>query len=301
MKPKLYAAIDIGTNAARLMIGKVAEENGNDLVQPIQLVRSPIRLGEDVFDKGEITNEKLKKFIYTLRSFKLLAKAYGVSSIKACATSAMREASNRDYVLETVYNKTKLTIEVIDGDREADLIFNSFNMSFFDDSKPHLFIDVGGGSTELTIFGKNDIRYSESFQIGTIRILKNKVNENIWDDIETWIKTCLDTEKQYTAIGSGGNINKISQLSRKRYLEPITLSELKNTVEYLNTTTYEYRIDHLRMNPDRADVIIPAGEIYVNIMELAGIKNILVPKMGVTDGMILEQYFLDKSKRIKRK
>ncbi|MEZ4906153.1 MAG: hypothetical protein R2771_00515 [Saprospiraceae bacterium] len=248
MRPKLYAAIDIGTNAARLMIGKVVEEDGGDFVQQIQLVRSPIRLGEDVFDKGEISNLKLKNFIYTLRSFKLLAKAYGVSSIKACATSAMREASNKQFVLDTIYQKTKLKIEVIDGEREADLIFKSFNMSFFDDTRPHLFIDVGGGSTELTIFGKNDMRYSQSFQIGTIRKLKNKVDENIWNDISDWINTYLDTDKNYTGIGSGGNINKISQVARKRYLEPITIEELKNTYDYLNSTTFEYRVDHLRMN-----------------------------------------------------
>lgn len=286
----LYAAIDIGTNAGRLMIGKVIIDNGNETVQQIQLVRAPLRLGEDVFESGKISNEKLKKFIYTLKSFKLLAKAYGINEIAGVATSAMREASNRESILKKIYEKTKLNIEVIDGDREAELIFKSFNINELNSVLPILFIDVGGGSTELTIFNEQVGKISKSFSIGTIRSLKNKVDNKVWDQIDSWLLKNSISSQEITAIGTGGNINKISQLARKRYLEPINIGELSETYDYLNAMTISERIENLRMNPDRADVIIPATEIYIRIMKMAQIENIIVPKMGLTEGLILEQY-----------
>lgn len=286
----LYAAIDIGTNAGRLMIGKVIIDNGNETVQQIQLVRAPLRLGEDVFESGKISNEKLKKFIYTLKSFKLLAKAYGINEIAGVATSAMREASNRESILKKIYEKTKLNIEVIDGDREAELIFKSFNINELNSVLPILFIDVGGGSTELTIFNDQIGKISKSFSIGTIRSLKNKVDNKVWDQIDNWLLKNRISSQEITAIGTGGNINKISQLARKRYLEPINIVELSETYDYLNGMTLSERIENLRMNPDRADVIIPATEIYIRIMKMAQIANIIVPKMGLTEGLILEQY-----------
>lgn len=287
----LYAAIDIGTNAGRLMIGKVIIDNGNETVQQIQLVRAPLRLGEDVFESGKISNEKLKKFIYTLKSFKLLAKAYGINEIAGVATSAMREASNRDNVLKIIHKKTKLQIEVIDGDREAELIFKSFNINELNSVLPILFIDVGGGSTELTIFNGQVGKISKSFSIGTIRSLKNKVDNKVWDQIDNWLFKNRISGQEITAIGTGGNINKISQLARKRYLEPISIGELSETYDFLSAMTITERIENLRMNPDRADVIIPATEIYIRIMNKAQIENIIVPKMGLTEGLILEQYF----------
>lgn len=286
----LYAAIDIGTNAGRLMIGKVIIDNGNETVQQIQLVRAPLRLGEDVFESGKISNEKLKKFIYTLKSFKLLARAYGINEIAGVATSAMREASNRESILKKIYEKTKLNIEIIDGDREAELIFKSFNINELNSVLPILFIDVGGGSTELTIFNEQVGKISKSFSIGTIRSLKNKVDNKVWDQIDSWLLKNSISSQEITAIGTGGNINKISQLARKRYLEPINIGELSETYDYLNGMTISERIENLRMNPDRADVIIPATEIYIRIMKMAQIANIIVPKMGLTEGLILEQY-----------
>lgn len=287
----LYAAIDIGTNAGRLMIGKVIIDNGNETVQQIQLVRAPLRLGEDVFESGKISNEKLKKFIYTLKSFKLLAKAYGINEIAGVATSAMREASNKENVLKIIHEKTKLQIEVIDGDREAELIFKSFNINELNSVLPILFIDVGGGSTELTIFNGQVGKISKSFSIGTIRSLKNKVDNKVWDQIDNWLLKNRISGQEITAIGTGGNINKISQLARKRYLEPISIGELSETYDFLSAMTITERIENLRMNPDRADVIIPATEIYIRIMNKAQIENIIVPKMGLTEGLILEQYF----------
>lgn len=296
MKKKYYAAIDIGTNAGRMLIGYVVSKDGHDVVKQIQLVRVPLRLGEDVFVKGIISKKKLKKFVLSLKGFRFLALAYGIDEIKAYATSAMREAENRDCVIKRIKTKSKINLEVIDGNREASLIFSSFNISGLVEDKPFLLIDVGGGSTELTVFDKGEKKKSKSFKIGTLRLLKNKVNINIWDEIEDWIVTNIKDCKQMSAIGTGGNINKISQLARKRYLEPMSLKEIKETYAYLKSFSLQERIDTLRLKPDRADVIIPASKIYIKIMNIAKIKDIFVPKMGLADGMILEQYYLDKGK-----
>ena len=290
---KYYAAIDIGTNAGRMLIGYVVSRDGHEVVKHIQLVRVPLRLGEDVFVNGRISKVKIKKFIYSLKGFRLLAKAYDIDNIQAYATSAMREAENKDYIVEKIREKTKIDLEIIDGNREAELIFKSFNISGLIQERPFLLIDVGGGSTELTVFSNGEKKKSKSFKIGTLRLLKNKVNKNIWNDIEKWIDENIKGCGQMSAIGTGGNINKISQLARKRYLEPILLTEIEDTYNYLNKFSLQERVDKLRLKPDRADVIIPASQIYINIMSIAGIKEIFVPKMGLSDGMILEQYEKD--------
>lgn len=294
MKQKHYAAIDIGTNAGRMLIGYVVSRDGHDIVKHIQLVRVPLRLGEDVFSNGFIGKAKLKKFVLSLKGFKFLAKAYGINDIKAYATSAMREAKNRDLVIERIRDKAKINLELIDGNREAELIFKSFNISGLIQSKPFLLIDVGGGSTELTVFADGEKKKSKSFKIGTIRLLKNKVDDSIWTDISNWLILNIKNCGEMSAIGTGGNINKISQLARKRYLEPIQLDEIKETYGYLKSFSLQDRINTLRLKPDRADVIIPASEIYIRIMEMASVKDIFVPKMGLSDGMILEQYYNDK-------
>ncbi len=289
MKRKYYGAIDIGTNAGRMLIGYVVNDNGHKIVKQVQLVRVPLRLGEDVFDTGYISEEKLKRFILTLKAFKFLAKAYHINKIMACATSAMREAINSQYVISRIFEKTKIKLEVIDGEREAELIFKSFNIEGFMEGNPFLFIDVGGGSTELTLFSNGKKQNSKSFKIGTLRMLKNKIKESVWDEITDWINKNVIKCNGIAAIGTGGNINKISQLARKRYLEPVTLIEIEETLKYLKSFSLQERINDLRMKPDRADVIVPATEIYINIMKMAGITEIYVPKMGLTDGMILEQ------------
>ena len=290
---KYYAAIDIGTNAGRMLIGYVVSRDGHEVVKHIQLVRVPLRLGEDVFVNGRISKVKIKKFIYSLKGFRLLAKAYDIEDIQAYATSAMREAENKDYVVDKIKEKAKINLEIIDGNREAELIFKSFNISGLIQERPFLLIDVGGGSTELTVFANGEKKKSKSFKIGTLRLLKNKVNKNIWEDIENWIDLNIKNCGQMSAIGTGGNINKISQLARKRYLEPILLTEIEETYKYLKKFSLQERVDKLRLKPDRADVIIPASQIYLNIMKIANVKEIFVPKMGLSDGMILEQYEKD--------
>lgn len=293
MKQKYYAAIDIGTNAGRMLIGYVVSNDGHDVVKHIEMVRVPLRLGEDVFDTGAISEAKLKRFVLSMKGFRFLAKAYKIKYLKAFATSAMREAVNKNYVIDKIKQKAKIDLETIDGKREAELIFLSFNISGLMDANPFLFIDVGGGSTELTIFSNGEKKNSKSFKIGTLRILKNKVPQNSWKEMEKWIETNIKDCEGLSAIGTGGNINKISQVARKRYLEPITIQEIDDTYEYLKSFTVQQRIDELRLKPDRADVIIPASEIYLRIMKMAGIDKIFVPKMGLTDGMILEQYYQD--------
>ncbi len=289
MNNKLYAAIDIGTNAGRMLIGKVINDNGYYTVKQIQLVRVPLRLGEDVFDTGAISDSKIKQFILTMKSFKFLAKAYGIKSIVAYSTSAMREANNAKIVIEKIKKKTKINLKVIDGEREAELIFKSFNINGFMGQKPFLFIDVGGGSTELTVYSNGKKRNSASFKIGTLRMLKNKVKSDVWKNIETWIEKNVLVCPEISAIGTGGNINKISQIARKRYLEPISVSEIQESYNYIKAFSLQERIDKLRLKPDRADVIVPAAEIYLKILKLSGINEIYVPKMGLTDGIILEQ------------
>ena len=295
MKQKYYAAIDIGTNAGRMLIGYVVSIDGHDVVKHIQLVRVPLRLGEDVFGTGVISEAKLKRFVLSMKGFRFLAKAYNIKQIKAFATSAMREAVNKNYVIDKIRRKAKIELETIDGKREAELIFLSFNISGFMDENPFLFIDVGGGSTELTVFSNGEKKNSRSFKIGTLRILKNKVSKNSLEEMDEWIRENILDCKGLSAIGTGGNINKISQLARKRYLESITIQEVEDTYTYLKSFTIQQRVDKLRMKPDRADVIIPASEIYLRIMKMAKIKEIFVPKMGLTDGMILEQYYQDQS------
>ncbi len=298
MKRKHYAAIDVGTNAGRMLIGYIAKNNDNNVIKDIQLVRVPLRLGEDVFEKGYISKKKIKKFILTLKSFRYLAKAYEVEEIMAYATSAMREAENRDEVIKLIKKETGIKLEIIDGTREAELIFKSFDISDLVSNKPFLFIDVGGGSTELTIFVNGQKNQSKSFKMGTIRVLKNKVKGDVWEQIQKWVSKHTQHLNNMSAIGTGGNINKIAQISRKRYLEPLLLTEIIETKKFLESYSLKDRVTKLRLKPDRADVIIPAADIYTRIMKYAKIDDIIVPKMGLTDGMILEKYYSELNARL---
>jgi len=289
MKRVLYGAIDIGTNAGRLMIGYVIKNEGFTRVRQVQIVRVPLRLGDDVFGSGKISKEKEQMFINTLKSFRLLMKAYGVRSYKAYATSAMREASNRDEILANLKIKAGINLETIAGEKEANLIFSTFYTQKLPDYQ-YLFIDVGGGSTELSFIFNGEKRGSRSFKIGTVRTLKGKNNENSWKEIEEWMNESKIIEDDFAAIGTGGNINRVAKLYEKRYLDPISTNEISKTLKHLESFTYEERIQKLRFKPDRADVIIPALNIYKRIMEIGNINQIFVPKMGLADGMILEQY-----------
>jgi len=286
----LFGAIDIGTNAGRLLIGYVITQEGYSRVRQLQIVRVPLRLGDDVYSTGIISKNKERQFIHTLLAFKSLMQAYGVKTYRAYATSAMREAINREEVIQNLYKKTKIRIEPIDGNREAELIFSTFHAQKMPEYQ-YLYIDVGGGSTELSLILNGEKKDSRSFEIGTVRSLRDKNKPGVWTEIESWLKESGITGAQFAAIGTGGNINRVSKLHQKKYLEPLSREEIVSTLTEVSGYSYEDRIQILRLKPDRADVIVPALEIYQRIMDISDINQVFVPKMGLADGMVLEQYF----------
>ena len=286
----LFGAIDIGTNAGRLLIGYVITQDGYSRVRQLQLVRVPLRLGDDVYTNGSISKAKERQFVHTLKAFKLLMKAYDVKTFRAYATSAMREAQNKAEMVESLWRKTGIQLELIDGNREADLIFSTFHAQKMPDYQ-YLYIDVGGGSTELSVIFNGEKKDSHSFDIGTVRSLRGKNKPGVWEEMEDWLRHAGIIKGEYAAIGTGGNINRVSKIHQKKYLEPLTRDEIQKTLSEISEISYEDRIQYLRLKPDRADVIVPALEIYTRILEISQIEQIFVPKMGLADGMVLEQYF----------
>lgn len=282
-----FAAIDIGSNAARLLLTNVVEDGGSTFFRKSSLVRMPLRLGEDAFGVGVITEQRVEKLVKTMIAYRNLMEVEDVVAYKACATSAMREAFNSKEVVDYVRDKAGVDIEIIDGKREAEIIYSNEIVEMLDDSNPYLYMDVGGGSTEITLFENRMNVASHSFNIGTIRMLKGKVTEDDIDEMKAWVKA-LDVKKRNPKIiGSGGNINKIYKLSGKKTdSEPLLYSEFKELYKFLQYYTVDERIKVLGMNPDRADVIIPAAKIYLKVMKWAGVKQMIVPTIGVSDGII---------------
>lgn len=285
-----FAAIDIGSNAVRLLIEEVHLSGGNFHIEKVSFTRVPIRLGADVFESGVIGDYKLKQLIKAMKAFWYLMDVHEIEHFRACATSAMREAVNRDFIIEKVKRKTNIQIEIIDGDEEAELIFSNFFLQDIDLTGDYLYIDVGGGSTEVTLI-KNGARVkARSFSIGTVRMLKGKVSKKRCVEARSWIKNLVKKEDNLVAIGTGGNINKIFKLSGKKPYETITPNEIKQMHDYIEGFSFDERILKLRFRPDRADVIIPAAEIYYNFMEFSGISEMIVPKVGLSDGIILQLF-----------
>lgn len=284
------AAIDIGSNAARLLISEVIDNNGSPQFNKVNLVRVPLRLGFDVFDKGEISKQRMGMILQTMKAYSHLLNVYGVQHIKACATSAMRDARNSNDIIRKVKLETGIEIKIITGDDEASYIYENHIAENLDKEHSYLYIDVGGGSTELTFFAEGKLRYKESFNIGTIRLLKNMVDENQWDELRDHLKTNTKSKWPMIAIGSGGNINKIFSISKKKDGKPLSLDLLKDYYKELSSVTLEERIRIYKMRDDRADVIVPALQIYVNVMRWADISEIYVPKIGLADGLIQSLY-----------
>jgi exopolyphosphatase/guanosine-5'-triphosphate,3'-diphosphate pyrophosphatase len=285
------AAIDIGSNAARLLISEVVINNqGDPSFIKLNLVRVPLRLGFDVFESGEISKEKIGMILQTMRAYKHLMSAYGVKSVKACATSAMRDASNAEDIIRKVKLETGIAIEVISGDAEATLIYENHIAETMDKGRSYLYIDVGGGSTELTFFSEGKLVVKESFNIGTIRLLKNMVNEDQWNRMKEFLKTKVRGQKNVTAIGSGGNINKIFSLSKRKEGKPLTLELLRDYHKELSNFSIEERIQVYKLREDRADVIVPALLIFINVMRWIDCEEIYVPKIGLADGLIHHLY-----------
>lgn len=285
------AAIDIGSNAARLLITDVLIlDSGKPEFIKLNLVRVPLRLGFDVFESGEISKEKTSMVLQTIKAYKHLITAYGVKHIKACATSAMRDASNAGEIIRKVKLETGLEIEVITGDKEASLIYENHIAENMSKEDSYLYIDVGGGSTELTFFSEGKLVFKNSFNIGTIRILKNMVTEQQWDKMKETVKAETKNFRHVTAIGSGGNINKVFSLSKRKEGKPLSLDTLRDYHKELSSFTVEERMSIYKLREDRADVIVPALLIYINVMRWADCTDIYVPKIGLADGLIHNLY-----------
>lgn len=289
---KSYAAIDIGSNAMRLLVSNIVEQDEKDTqFNKSSLVRVPIRLGQDVFTVGEISDENIERMIDAMKAFKLLMKVHKVERYKACATSAMREADNNSDVVEIIQREADIQIDIIDGKKEAAIIASSDLKEYIATDKTYLYVDVGGGSTEFSLFSNGKIIASKSFKNGTVRMLNNMVNEIVWVEIEKWIKLNTALFEDITMIGSGGNINKLFKMTGKQQDKPLTYLGLNAQYAMLNKMTYDQRISELALNPDRADVIIPATKIYLNAMKWSGARHLYVPKIGLSDGIVKAMYY----------
>jgi exopolyphosphatase/guanosine-5'-triphosphate,3'-diphosphate pyrophosphatase len=249
-------------------------------------VRVPLRLGIDVFENGSISKDKANKLVETIKAYKHLLSIYEVKHLKACATSAMRDAANASDVLKQVKDATGIDIKIISGSEEASYINENHVAEHLDKNHSYLYIDVGGGSTELTFFAKEKMVFKSSFNIGTIRLLKKKVKDEHWEDLKNFIKQQTKNYTTITAIGSGGNINKVFSLSKKKEGKPLHIDLLKDYLKELSSVSLQERMELYKLREDRADVIIPALQIYVNVMRWADIEEIYVPKIGLADGLI---------------
>jgi exopolyphosphatase/guanosine-5'-triphosphate,3'-diphosphate pyrophosphatase len=281
-----YAAIDIGSNAVRLLIADINKNDKGYSYKKNTLVRVPLRLGDDAFLDQQISPKKIEDLIKTMSAFRNLMDVYQVSTYLACATSAMREAENGGEIIEKVKKEASIDLEIIEGQREANIIYANHIEQNLDANKSYLYIDVGGGSTELSVFVNKEPIASKSFNIGTIRILDNQDKDETWDEMRDWVKTYTKDLKHLAGIGTGGNINKLFRMSDEKDDLPLTYMKLNSLYRELNSYSLKERITLMKLNPDRADVIIPACEIYLTLMKWTGIKQIYVPKVGLVDGII---------------
>lgn len=287
---KRFAAIDIGSNSVRLLIANVMQNGEGPLFKKSSLIRVPVRLGATAFTNHRIPEVSIQHLIETMLAFKYLMKANDVLHYKGCATSAMREALNGRQIVKRIKEKAGINIEIISGNSEAELIFNSQRASLGKLLTNSLFVDVGGGSTEITIFSKGKAVAAKSFSIGTLRILQNQVGKNEWKNLKDWVKVKSGKLKNFTLIGSGGNINRIAKLVNLKPGKPLPFETLDDIVDELKRYSYEDRMKLFDLNPDRADVIVPAGEIFITIMKLVNSDKIYVPKIGLGDGIVREAY-----------
>lgn len=287
----VLAAIDIGSNAARLLVSETSVyRDGTVDFTKLCLLRIPLRLGFDVFDKGYISEQKKQKVIKTLSAYKILMDIYQVEAYKAFATSAMRDAANGKQVLADILSETGIKVEIITGNEEASILYETHIAEKLSTNKSYLYIDVGGGSTEVSLFANNHTIFKESFNIGTIRLLHNKVTDEQWEHVKWYIKTHTRGYHPIEAIGTGGNINKIFSISKRKEGKPLSLELLKDYYKELSATTVEERKHLYQFRDDRADVIVPALQIYTSIMRWAEADEIYVPKIGLADGLIKMLY-----------
>lgn len=286
-----YAAIDIGSNAVRLLISTITEQDGREpIFKKTSLVRVPIRLGTDVFLRKEISEENIVRMVDTMEAFKLLMKSHKIERYKACATSAMRESRNGKEVAELIEEKTGMHVHIIDGTDEAAIIAATDLHALIRTDKTYLYVDVGGGSTEFTLYSNGKTVTSRSFKLGTVRLLNEMVSQEMWQEVEEWIKEITKKYTKIDLIGSGGNINNIFKSSGKSAGKPLSFLYLSSYYQLLQSFTYEERITELNLNQDRADVIVPAAKIYLSAMKWTRARRIYVPKIGLSDGIIKSLY-----------
>jgi exopolyphosphatase/guanosine-5'-triphosphate,3'-diphosphate pyrophosphatase len=281
-----YAAIDIGSNAVRLLIAEIVISDSAISFKKNTLVRVPLRLGDDAFLDKQISERKASDLLKTMVAFKNLMDVYKVTDYMACATSAMREANNGPTLVEQIKVQAGLDLEIVEGDKEAQIIYASHIENTLDRKKNYLYIDVGGGSTELSFFSAGEIVASKSFNIGTIRMLDNQDQEETWLSMKLFLKKNAPKYKELMGIGTGGNINKVFKLADIKDQSPLSLAKLTSVYDHLNSYSLKDRINILGLNPDRADVIIPACEIFITVLKWAGIKQLYVPRVGMVDGII---------------
>jgi exopolyphosphatase/guanosine-5'-triphosphate,3'-diphosphate pyrophosphatase len=288
-----YAAIDIGSNAVRLLIADIIKNQDAISFKKNTLIRVPLRLGDDAFLNQHISDKKAADLVKAMQAFRNLIDVYKVSDYMACATSAMREADNGAEIVERVKTEANIDLEIVHGEREAKIIYASHVEQNIDKTKNYLYIDVGGGSTELSLFSEGQLQASRSFNIGTIRILDNQDKEETWKEMKEFIRENTRKFKNISAIGTGGNINKLYKLAEEKEGDPMSFNKLKSLYNYLNSFSLKERINVLGLKEDRADVIIPASEIYLTVMKWSNIKTIFVPSVGMVDGII--QTLIDKN------
>jgi exopolyphosphatase/guanosine-5'-triphosphate,3'-diphosphate pyrophosphatase len=283
---KKFATIDIGSNAIRLLISNVYKRDSKFFTTKNSLIRLPVRLGQDAFKNGKISKTNIIRLIDSLKSFQLIMKVHNVEKYLAYATSALRSSSNGELIINEVSNKIGLNVEIISGSKEAKIITN--NNKFFSNENTYCFLDVGGGSTELTLFKNNKIISSKSFKIGGVRLINNLVKSSTWKKLEEWIYDNLGSQNDIRLVGLGGNINKIFKISGNNIGVPLKKSLLDISINKLDKMTDFEKTIELKLNPDRIDVIVPAGKIYQFVMDKLNSKEILVPKIGLADAMVHE-------------
>jgi len=297
-----FGAIDIGSNAVRLLIAKVHElDDGRRAVDKLSFYRVPVRLGADVFSDGAISEGKIKHLVKTMKAFWYLMDVHGVEWFHAYATSAMRESSNVKDVVKKVKKAANIDIEPISGDREAELIFGNFAQAVMDTDNDYLYIDVGGGSTELTLIREGERVKSKSFQLGTVRALAGRIPDGEWGAVEAYVENLQSERRPLYAIGTGGNANRLQRLALTPRDEAIPLGQLQAVHDRLAALSVRDRREKYHLRPDRADVIVPAAEIYLRIMTFAGSSHMLVPKVGLVDGMVLDTHDEWKQEELTRK
>jgi len=285
-----FSAIDIGTNAARLLVGEVVEESSKSFVKKISYTRIPLRLGDDVFSMGEVGAKKKSDLLKTMQAFRIISDIFEVKRLRAVATSAMREAENGLRIVHEIKTNLEIDVQIISGSEEAELILGTFMLLGLDQGKPFVVVDVGGGSTEVNVFKGGEKLASKSFKVGTIRLLKGKIKKEIWLDITNWIDSSIEPNEDYLVFGTGGNINKAHKLLGLSSEAAIDLNEMSDLYEVMRVLTPEERMKRFQLRPDRADVIVPALDIYIRILNNFRASSIFVPRIGLSDGMIYQMF-----------